>query len=235
MNERNRLDSVAGWYSTDQLNIDRAVLRFRYEAIRPHLIGVTGLELGPADGEMTRLLVGNFETLTVVDAAQELLDQIPSDPRITKQCALFEEFDPGRMYDTIVMDHVLEHVTNPQAILRLARSWTAPGGRLIAGVPNGLSLHRRAAVHMGLLSEPCALNDRDLALGHRRVFTPEGLRALVEMAGLRVIAAGGVFVKPLSYAQIQATWTPEMVQAFAQLGADLPDLAAEIFVVAEAR
>jgi len=47
--------------------------------------------------------------------------------------------------------HVLEHVDDPVAVLRLVKSWLKPGGRVLAAVPNARSIHRQAAVIMGLL------------------------------------------------------------------------------------
>ena len=39
-------------------------------------------------------------------------------------------------------------------------------------------------------------------------------------------------MKPVSNAQIEASWTPEMVEAFMVLGERYPDIAGEIYVVA---
>lgn len=229
--EADRLRDVASWYLTRQLGIDRTLVRFRFRAIRPFLAGRSGLELGSAEGLMTPHLLEQFETLTIVEGAAALLAEIPEHPRLVKVHALFEDFRPHARFGTIVMDHVLEHVADPRALLGAARGWLEPEGRLIAGVPNAWSLHRLAAVHMGLLPEPTALNDRDHAVGHRRVYTPDALRADVEAAGLAVQHEGGVFLKPLSNAQMEGTWSEAMLEAFDQLGADFPRNAAEIFIV----
>ena len=102
------------------------------------------------------------------------------------------------------------------------------------GVPNGNSIHRLAAVKMGLLDNTCQLNSRDLALGHRRVYTPQTFRVDIEKSGLKVLEIGGVYLKPLSNGQIQEHWSEEMIQGFYELGKDFPELAAEIFVVCKA-
>ena len=184
---------------------------------------------------MTRRLVEVCGTVTVVDGASELLRLIPDSPNLRKVCALFEVFDPAERFDNIVMEHILEHVEHPRALLARARRWLAPGGRLLLGVPNGHSFHRLVATKMGLLRDPCDLNERDHRLGHRRVYTPERLRAEVESCGYHIVHEGGVFFKPLSNAQIEATWTEDMMEGFYQLGADFPQNAAEILVVCEYR
>ncbi len=231
--ETRRLDAAAAWYREGQLGFDRRLVAFRHRAIRPWLGSGHGLELGSAEGLMTLPLLDDFETLTIVDGAAELLAQVPDHPRLRKIRCLFEDFVPEAPFDAVVMDHVLEHVADPRAMLERARGWMRPGARLVAGVPNAWSFHRLAAVHMRLLATPTELNDRDREVGHRRVYTPETLRAEASAAGLRIVHEGGVFLKPLSAAQIDAHWSEAMLEGFYRLGLDFPRNAAEIFVVCE--
>jgi 2-polyprenyl-3-methyl-5-hydroxy-6-metoxy-1,4-benzoquinol methylase len=233
MDEERRLSEKATWYLEEQLDFDRRLIRYRYRSIRPWFLGRSCLELGPAEGVMTAFLLEDFPSVTAVDSARELLDSIADHPALEKVQSLFEEYEAGRQFDTVVLEHILEHVEDPAALLGRARRWVAPGGRLIAGVPNGLSFHRLVAVKMGLLPSPTSLNDRDRALGHRRVYTPESFRREVEEAGLRVLQEGGVFFKPLSNHQIQDQWNETMLEGFFLLGQDFPRNAAELFVVCE--
>lgn len=231
--ELSRLEEMSEWYLTEQLDFDRRLIHLRYQVLRPHLLAPEGLELGPAEGQMTQLLSRHFARLTVVDAARSLLDRIPSRDNIVKVQALFEQFRPDHLFSTIVMEHVLEHVEDPVNLLSLSRKWLTPGGRLLLGVPNGHSIHRLAAVKMGLLQGPCELNERDIALGHRRVYTPGLLKRDIAAAKLRLVEIGGVFLKPLSNKQIQDHWSEEMIRGFFELGKDFPDNAAEIYAVCE--
>ena len=233
VSERARIEKLSRWYLTDQLDFDRRMIGYRYRSIKPHLRGPRGLELGPAEGLMTRRLVEDFSELTVVDGAADLLAAIPNVRNLTKVHSLFEEFEPEGRFDTIVMDHILEHVEDPVALLRRARGWLVSAGRIVVGVPNGNSFHRLAGVKMGLLREPCELNARDHSLGHRRVYTRETLFADVLNAGLSPTAWGGVFFKPLSNQQIQDHWTDEMIEGFYALGKDFPEHANELFAVCE--
>jgi len=229
--EHGRVEAIAAWYSNEQLDFDKRMIRFRYESIRPHFVGPRGLEMGPADGQMTRFLLNDFEELTLVEGVQALLDQIPDHPSIVKVRSLFEEYEPERTFDTLVMDHILEHVEEPVPLLERAREWVSAEGRLVVGVPNGDSIHRLAAVKMGMLEHQCDLNDRDRALGHRRVYTPSTLRDALESAGLIVDVIGGTYFKPVSGQQIQDTWTEDMIRGFRDLGKDFPENAAEIYAV----
>lgn len=229
--EQQRVESLSDWYLKEQLDFDKRLIGFRYKTIKPKLVGPRGLELGPAEGEMTQFLINDFEQLTIVEGSAELLAQIPQRPNLVKVHALFEEFKPEHPFDSIILEHVLEHVDNPVGLLSRVKNWLSSNGRLFLGVPNGNSIHRLVAVKMGLLGNPCQLNSRDHALGHRRVYTPETFRADIEKSGLKVLEMGGVFFKPLANGQIQEHWTEEMIQGFYELGKDFPENAAEIYAV----
>ncbi|MGB3206623.1 MAG: class I SAM-dependent methyltransferase [Crinalium sp.] len=231
--EQERIDALAQWYLKEQLDFDKKLIRFGYETIKPYLKGTEGLELGGADGQMTKFIVKDFARLTLVDASSNLLNSIPNYPNLVKVNKLFEQFENEWLFDTIIMAHILEHIESPLMLLERAKQWLNTKGKIIGIVPNGHSLHRLAAVKMGLLKHPCELNSRDHALGHRRVYTPETLRKDIEAAGLRIVEMGGVFLKPLSNQQIQEHWTQEMIQGFYELGKDFPENAAEIYVVCE--
>ena len=63
----NELDRLSAFYFEDQLDIDRRLIRYIYLSIKPHLKPAIGLEMGPAEGEMTKYLIKDFEELDVVD------------------------------------------------------------------------------------------------------------------------------------------------------------------------
>ena len=229
--EHQRVKSLSDWYLKEQLDFDKRLIRFRFETLQPHFIGPRGLELGPAEGEMTQFLVNEFESLTIVDGASELLARIPEQSNLLKVHSLFEEFKPEGFFNSIIMEHVLEHVENPVSLLEQVKQWMEPEGKLFLGVPNGNSIHRQVAVKMGLLDYPCQLNSRDHLLGHRRVYTPETFRNDIEAAGLLVETIGGVYFKPLSNKQIQDNWDESMIQGFYELGKDFPEIAGELYAV----
>ena len=229
--ESNRVNLLSNWYTDEQLDFDKRLIRFRYESIKPYFNGESCLELGPADGQMTKFLIDDFKKLTAVEGSSDLLDEIPDYDNLEKVHSLFEDFQPTELFDTIILEHILEHVEDPIALMKITKKWLAPDGKLFLGVPNGNSIHRLAAVKMGLLEEPCQLNSRDASLGHRRVYTHETFKKDIIASGLKIHEIGGVFFKPLSNGQIQNNWDEQMIQGFYELGKDFPEFSAEIFVV----
>jgi 2-polyprenyl-3-methyl-5-hydroxy-6-metoxy-1,4-benzoquinol methylase len=185
---------------------------------------------------MTTELAKHFKDLTCVDGAESfcasLRDRFPQ-ARIVH--SLFEEYEPNRKFDFVVLGHVLEHVDDPTSLLRRVSGWLHPGGKVLGSVPNARSIHRQMAVVMGLLETEYSLNDTDKHHGHRRVYDPETLRNDFLRAGLDIEVFGGYWLKPISNAQIEASWTTEMLEAAMQVGERYPDIAAEIYVVARGR
>lgn len=192
------------------------------------------LELGPAEGIATELLIQAGHNVTVVEGSKKFCCELEKRyPQIEVCHSLFENFQSNKIYDNIVLGHVLEHVENPEEILRNAKEWLAPEGMIFAAVPNSQSIHRQAAVMMGLLRTESELNEMDIHHGHRRVYNPASFRALFMQAGLNIEVLGGYWLKPISNKQIESQWTPAMVDSFMRLGERYPDIAAEIYVVAK--
>lgn len=213
--------------------VNTDTILYSFKVFRRYIRGTSILEMGPAEGVMTDLLAGLGMRLTLVEGSEIFVrDLRRRHPSADVVHSLFEGYSPTERFDNIVLGHVLEHVDDPVAILTRARGWLAAGGRVLAAVPNARSLHRQVAVNMGLLQCEEQLNEADMHHGHRRVYTPESFRHHFLQAGFKINIFGGYWLKPLSNKQIEQTWTPEMLQAFMELGERYPDIAGEIYVVA---
>lgn len=208
---------------------------YSFEILQRHIKDGRILEMGPAEGHMTELLVKHYgqERLSIVEGSKKFADELQARyPEASVAHSLFEEFKPEEKFDTIVLGHVLEHVYDPVAVLEKASEWLNEGGIIFGAVPNAQSIHRQAAVIMGLQPAEDSLNTLDIHHGHQIVFNPISFRSAFSKAGLSVDYFGGYWFKPLSNGQIEKDWTPEMIEAFFKLGERYPDIAAEIYVVA---
>jgi 2-polyprenyl-3-methyl-5-hydroxy-6-metoxy-1,4-benzoquinol methylase len=230
--EKNNLENIAH-NSLYAAGANGATIKYSFKVFLRHIQGENILEMGPAEGVMTELLYTLEKRLTLVEGAKTFCDSLKERfPNAEVINALFEEYQPNQKFDNIVLGHVLEHVDNPIDILSRAANWLSPQGRILAAVPNSRSIHRQAAVIMGLLPFEEALNEMDKHHGHRRVFNPETYRQAFLKSGLEIDVFGGYWLKPLSSGQIEQTWTDEMLAAFMQLGERYPDIAGEIYVIA---
>ena len=231
--EKSRLERISG-RSLYAAGANSVSIEYSFGIALRYLTGDSLLELGPAEGVMTELLATTGKQLTLVEGSDLFCEDLRRRfPHAAVVHSLFEEFQPERQFDNIILGHVLEHVLDPVDILSRARGWLVPDtGRLFAAVPNARSLHRQAAVIMGLLPSEDALNEMDRHHGHRRVFNPEAFRNAFNQAGLAIELFGGYWLKPISNRQIEDHWTPEMLQAFMRLGERYPDIAGEIYILA---
>jgi trans-aconitate methyltransferase len=219
-----------GWSS------DYYLLRYRRRLILPRVRGPRVLELGCAEGGVTRELARQFPEVVAVDGSPALIEkarrEIPA-PNTRFVCSLLEDFDPGGRFNSIVAACVLEHIEHPVPVLRRSREWLAPGGTLHLTVPNAGALNRRVGRALGLMQRLEELHERDRRQGHFRVYSLPTLTADLEAAGLRVTFAGGNFLKPLSDAQMDQ-WDEKLLDAFFTVGLDFPELCAEIYVECQA-
>jgi 2-polyprenyl-3-methyl-5-hydroxy-6-metoxy-1,4-benzoquinol methylase len=224
--------SHSDYYLNKQLNIDKTLIRYRFDYEKRFFKGESCLEMGPADGVMTEKLSNVFETLHIVDGDKKLLNVIENKKNIVKFHSWFENFIPPTSYDTIIMEHILEHVDNPKEIIDKAKNWLKKEGVIIAGVPNAKSIHRLAAVKMGLLKTEYHLNARDISQGHKRVYDLKSFEKEFLACDLKIVHKGGVFIKPLSFNQIEKNWTADMIDGFYKLGYDFPEITADLVIVA---
>lgn len=232
--EKNNLESIARKSLYADGMSQTTTIKYSFLIFNRHMNSEGSiLELGPAEGIMTDLLVNKGFNVTVVEGSSLFAEKLfTKHPNITIHNCLFEEFETDEKFDNIILGHVLEHVDDPVLILKNIKRFLKPSGKILAAVPNSRSIHRQAAVIMGLLKREDELNTLDLHHGHRRVFNPESFRNVFYQSGLNVDIFGGYWLKPLSNKQIDESWAPETLHSFMQLGERYPDIAGEIYIIA---
>jgi len=161
---------------------------------------VTGVEQDPdaarvAAGRCARLVVGDVEN-----------------PALLARCA-------GE-YDVIVFADVLEHLRDPATVLRALAGYLAPGGRVLASIPNVAHWSIRWRLLVGRWEyQERGILDRT----HLRFFTRRSALRLFQQAGLAVIGADGVWGFPRVF------YPPDAVQTW--LAGRLPGLFMIQFII----
>lgn len=105
-----------------------------------------------------------------------------------------------REYDTAILLHVLEHLFEPEEVLKKIAAAIRPGGSLIGGfpvVPGPLAGIRERQVRK--TAKP---------MGHVSVFSPARVRRMAELAGLKVEFLSGAFLMRSKGSALEnsATW-----------------------------
>lgn len=187
------LDAVARTYTQKKGDVDTKISEYCYWVFRPYIRGAI-LEIGPAMGVMTAHLLKDFSRVSVVEPATRYARHLKQ-----KFLALIvhhtpiESFSPSCTYNTIIMAHVLEHLTRHRKVLSAVRKILSSSGRLLVSTPNANSLHRQAGVIMGILTKKTVLSNTDRAIGHFRVYT---LKTLLSDIAAELYTICSVVPKP---------------------------------------
>lgn len=138
-------------------------------------------------------------------------------------------------FDMVVCSGLLHEVPDPMAVLAAVRGLMAADSLLHVNVPSATSLHRRLARAMGLIADLQQMSERNVLLQQSRVYTLEGLCSDLQAAGLSPVHHGGILLKPFTSQQmvtVLALLPDQLLEGLGVLGAEIPELASEIFVEA---
>jgi len=201
--------------------------------------GATVLELGLGHGFSARVFAAHFREYSIIEGSALVIEQFhrnfPENPaRI--MAGFFETFDSPQRFDLIIMGFVLEHVADPVGLLKYYRRFLSTQGRLFAAVPNAEAMNRRLGLSAGLLDDLQTLSEHDRQLGHLRYYSTETLRADLEQAGYKIRRMEGIYLKPLTTAQMISLQLDEkIINGLCQLGLSYPELSCSLLAEAELR
>jgi len=219
---------------------DTLLRGYMMRAIDPFLRPGRALELGCYTGDVTELIARRYSDVTVVEASDQLIAATRTrlGTRVRFVHAMFETANLEGLFDAVFLMHTLEHLDDPQFVLKRVRGWLSETGRLFVVVPNANAPSRQIAVQMGIVASNSAVTDAERAHGHRKTYSLDTLEHEVAGAGLEIVHRGGVFFKPLANYQFDRLMggdviTPEYLEGCYRLGMHYPDLCASIYVVCE--
>jgi glycosyltransferase involved in cell wall biosynthesis/2-polyprenyl-3-methyl-5-hydroxy-6-metoxy-1,4-benzoquinol methylase len=156
------------------------------------------LEMGPATGIMTKLLLSekNCKTTCIeIDSAAAVLAEpfcermLVRDLNNENWCS---ELDQGS-FDFVIFADVLEHLNNPEKVLQKSHEFLADGGEVLISIPN--------IGYVGVVSELLKgsfeyRRDGILDETHVRFFTRKSLQHLLNTAGLAALEWGRTEIAP---------------------------------------
>ena len=223
-------------------NFDIDVMHpFMIRSFVPFLQSGNCLELGSFKGDFTRHLKKYFNDITCVEASDQAIlnakKSLSADIEFHNE--QFETVKLPRIYDNIVLTHVLEHLDDPIFVLkRINNEWLSKNGRLFLVCPNANAASRQIAVQMGLIPYNSAITNSEAAHGHRVTYSLDKLETDAKMGGLKIIHRSGIFFKSLAnfqWDQLLETniISAEYLEGCFQLGHKYPDLCSSIFLVCE--
>ena len=162
-----------------------------YESSRPEVAAVVPaecrrvLDVGCGTGQLGSLLKQHGHQVTGVELVSEAAE-LARDHLDRVEVADIEvglPFPPAS-FDAIIFADVLEHLIDPWRVLREATTLLAPGGCVVASIPN-IQHHR---VMRGLVNGRWQYRDHGITdRGHLRFFTLQTIRDLFASAGLDLV------------------------------------------------
>ena len=96
----------------------------------------------------------------------------------------------GRRFDCVVMNDVVEHMLEPEELLQAVRPHLAPGGCLVASIPN--IRHHATVADLVLRGRWDYVDEGILDRTHLRFFTRASMVEMLERCGYRVSGATGI-------------------------------------------
>lgn len=199
------------------------------------------LELGSFQGNFTKRFLPFFNDVTCVEASSDAIDI--AKPKVGNSVkfihGMFEEVTLPNKYDNIVLTHVLEHITDPVAVLKkINNEWLSDNGRFFLVCPNANAPSRQIAVKMGLISHNSAVTPSEREHGHQITYTLDTLERDVRLSGLKVVHRSGIFFKALANYQWDQLLNTDIIskeylEGCYQLGQQYPDLCSSIFLLCE--
>jgi GT2 family glycosyltransferase/tetratricopeptide (TPR) repeat protein/2-polyprenyl-3-methyl-5-hydroxy-6-metoxy-1,4-benzoquinol methylase len=184
--------NAVGFATPPHAGLATAADPFYYGHARPEVVALipetarTVLDVGCGAGRLGEALKARQQVQVVgielneaaAAAARQRLDQV-----FTGDVERLELPLPPDGFDAIVCADILEHLRDPDRMLRQALAWLAPDGRLVASIPNV----RHHSVIRSLLEgnwtyESAGLLDRD----HVRFFTRREIEKLFFRAGFTI-------------------------------------------------
>jgi len=199
------------------------------------------LELGSFKGEFTKRVVPFFNDITCVEASNEAVhvakENLGSSVKIHNE--LFENVVLPTKYDNIILTHVLEHISDPVALLKKIKDeWLSDKGRLFVVCPNANAPSRQIAVKMGLISHNSAITNGEKKHGHYITYTFDTLERDIKKSKLNITHRSGIFFKPLANFQWDKILqtdiiSKEYLDGCYELGQVYPDLCSSLFFVCE--
>ena len=214
---------------------------FMLRSFEPFFNGSSVLELGSFHGEFTKRLATRFADITCVEASGEAVavSRAALGDKVQIVHGTFEAVSLGRVFDNVVLTHVLEHLDDPVGVLRrINREWLSESGRLFLVCPNANAPSRQIAVQMGLITHNAAVTPAEQHHGHRITYSLDTLERDARTAGLKIVHRSGVFFKALANFQWDRLLStdiisPEYLEGCYQLGQVYPDLCSSILLVCE--
>jgi len=192
------------------------------------------LELGLGHGYTADMLGFNFEKYLIIEGSKNIINnfrKLYPNSKVEIYESFFEKFNTTFKFDVILIGFVLEHVNDPNFILKHYKNFLSDNGKIFITVPNAESMNRRLGCYAGLLEDIHKLSDNDYKQGHKRYYSVETIKKEVVNAGYKIDRIEGLFLKPFTTNQLLSLkLDPKIIESLCLLGTNYPELSLGILL-----
>ena len=186
------------------------------------------LDLGLGHGYSAEVLCNWFDDYTIIEGDYRMIDRFMmshSDYNIKIVHSYFEDYEPDERFDVIIMGFILEHVDDPEFLIKKYKMYLKQNGRLFIAVPNAEALNRRFGYEAGMLKDIRQLSDYDISVGHKRFYTMNTFSELALSTGMEIVNTDGLYLKPFTTKQIASlNFEKNIMDAMMTVGRIYPEL-----------
>jgi 2-polyprenyl-3-methyl-5-hydroxy-6-metoxy-1,4-benzoquinol methylase len=233
---KSKLDDLASAYKEDaEFSLDNKLITSWYpNRVRELSSGTSILELGIGHGYSNVIFSKLFKRHVILEGSKSLIDYFRNkNLDVTSEIieVMFEDFNTDEKFDVIALGFVLEHVKDPQTLLKKYKKFLKTTGKIIIAVPNAATLPKRIGIASGMIKNLMKLSKFDKELGHYRLYTVDTLRKLVSESGICEEKIEGIFLKTVTSEQLNKLKLSEnILQGMMQVGIAFPELCVGILM-----
>lgn len=141
------------------------------------------------------------------DPFKFVLKSSKKNKKVTVINSTFEEWcslKPAEKFDVIILPGVLHEISSPKKFLKLCLNHLRDKGIIYINVPNTNSLHRRLAVHMGLIEKNSELSNRNKKFQQNFNYSFKDMSKLINKISskLKIVKLESFFLKPFTHSQM---------------------------------
>ena len=174
-----KLDQIFQKY-TEEKGFENTLLKYKTIEVKNQITGKRILDVGCGVGIMTNQLATNTNKIVSIDGSVEKIKiaKKKHPKNVEYILTLFSDYHPEKLFDSIIMTNVLEHIKEPIKFLKeINNNWLNTKGRVIITVPNALALHKQLGKEMGYINDYFKLTDADIGKGHFKNYSMDSLQS----------------------------------------------------------
>lgn len=210
----------------DKTYVDKLILNDRINFIISEINpDYSVLDLGCGNGHITKSISSYVKKIIGVDFSKEsikLANQKKAGKNIEYIISSIDELPFKNNFDTVILCEVIEHVENPNYLVKKIKQYLVNNGKFIITTPNRKRIFNRLRVFFN--KEESLVSE-----SHVKEFSYGELKELLEKNGFEIISYKGSILGPTTY--LEKKKIPKfIIKILHNLGKIFPSFATYIFV-----